>query len=88
MKFTINVDCTPEEAREFVGLPNIAPMQDKMMKELEQRMQEQMANMDPETFVKTWMPSTVQGWGEMQKMFWAQMGMPDASASSAKADKK
>lgn len=79
MKFTVNVDCTPEEARQFVGLPNIAPLQDKMMQELEERMQEQIRNMDPETFVKTWMPATIQSWGEMQKMFWAQMGvkMPD-----------
>lgn len=79
MKFTVNVDCTPEEARQFVGLPNIAPLQDKMMKELEERMQEQIHNMDPETFVKTWMPATIQSWGEMQKMFWSQMGvkMPD-----------
>lgn len=80
MKFTIDVDCTPEEARQFIGLPNIAPMQDRMMKELEERMSEQMGNMDPETFIKTWMPATVQGWGDMQKMFWTQMGveMPDA----------
>jgi len=86
MKFTIDVDCTPEEARQFIGLPNIAPMQDRMMKELEQRMAEQMGNMDPETFIKTWMPATVQGWGEMQKMFWAQMGMemPDADKGNKK----
>lgn len=86
MKFTIDVECTPEEARQFIGLPNIAPMQDRMMKDLEERMSEQMSNMDPETFMKTWMPATVQGWGEMQKMFWAQMGvdMPDSDKDSSK----
>ena len=88
MKFTVNVDCTPEGAREFVGLPNIAPLQDKMMKELEARMQEQIKSMDPEAFVKTWMPATVQGWGEMQKMFWAQMGMQAPSSTTTTPKEK
>lgn len=28
MIITINVDCTPEEARAFLGLPDLKPMQD------------------------------------------------------------
>lgn len=74
MKFTVDVDCTPEEARQFIGLPNIAPMQDKMLKELEKKMQEHIQAMEPETFMKTWMPMTMQGWTDMQKTFWEQMG--------------
>ena len=74
MKVTVNIDCTPEEARQFLGLPHIAPLQDKMMKELEEKMQDHIRNLDPETFVKTWMPASIQGWTELQKMFWGQMG--------------
>ena len=29
MKFTVNVDCTPEEARSFLGLPDLGPIHDK-----------------------------------------------------------
>jgi hypothetical protein len=75
MKVTVNVDCTPEEARAFIGLPNIAPLQERMMKEMENRMAENLQNLDPETFMKTWLPLTMEGWGEMQKMFWSQMQM-------------
>ncbi len=75
MKFTVDVDCTPEEARQFLGLPNIAPIQDRMMKELENKMQENLQSLDPETFIRTWMPITMESWGEMQKMFLAQMGV-------------
>ncbi len=75
MKVTVNVDCTPEEARAFIGLPNIAPLQERMMKEMENRMAENLQNLDPETFMKTWLPLTMEGWGEMQKMFWGQMQM-------------
>ena len=90
MKFNFDIECTPEEARAFIGLPNIAPMQEKMMKELEDRMAENIRNLSPEEMVKTWMPATMQGFGEMQKMFWQQLGvkMPDMAAdkSSKKKD--
>ena len=75
MKFKFDIECTPEEARAFVGLPNVAPMQERMMEELEERLQENMRNLSPEEMVKTWMPATMQGLGEMQKMFWSQMGV-------------
>lgn len=75
MKVNFDIECTPEEARRFLGLPDIAPMQERMMKELEQRMAENLRALDPETLVKTWMPMTMNGWGEMQKMFWSQMGV-------------
>ncbi|OJU23354.1 MAG: hypothetical protein BGN95_07605, partial [Sphingomonas sp. 66-10] len=28
MKFTVDVDCTPEEARSFLGLPDMKPIHD------------------------------------------------------------
>ncbi|MEZ5656555.1 MAG: DUF6489 family protein [Sphingobium sp.] len=29
MKITANVDCTPEEARSFLGLPDLSPIHEK-----------------------------------------------------------
>lgn len=86
MKVNFDIECTPEEARTFLGLPDIAPMQQRMLEEMEGRMLENVRNLDPETFMKTWMPATVQGWTEMQKMFWTQMGvnMPGMPSSSGK----
>ncbi len=86
MKVTVNVDCTPEEARAFIGLPNIAPLQERMMKEMENRMAENLQKLDPETFMKTWLPLSMEGWGEMQKMFWSQMQM--GMGNPATGDKK
>ena len=77
MKFKFDIECTPEEARQFIGMPDVSGLQGRMMAEVETRMQENLRNLDPETFVKTWLPVTVQGWGDMQKMFWGQMGMGD-----------
>ncbi len=74
MKVTFNVECTPEEARTFFGLPDVAPMQERILDETEKKMMENIKSMDPETMMKTWAPIAIQNWGEMQKMFWGQMG--------------
>ena len=77
MKITVDIDCTPEEARSFLGLPDVQPLQAAMMEEIEARMRANMEAMDPETLMKTWMPVGVQGFEQLQKMFWAQMGQTD-----------
>ncbi len=81
MKITLDVDCTPEEARAFLGLPDVAPMQAAVMEDLSKRMSAGLETMDPETLVKTWMPLGLQGMEQAQKMFWSQMG---TAASGAK----
>lgn len=74
MKFTVDVDCTPDEARAFLGLPDVKPMQDALMKQMQDRMTAALSAMDPETMMKTWLPAGVQGMEQLQKMFWAQFG--------------
>ncbi|WP_448205201.1 DUF6489 family protein [Azospirillum sp. sgz302134] len=73
MKITIDIDCTPEEARHFLGLPDVKPMQDAMMQEIQDRMHASLHAMDPETMMKTWLPAGIQGIEQLQKMFWSQM---------------
>ncbi len=73
MKIKVDIDCTPEEARQFLGLPDVKPMQDAIMKDIEDRMRANLQAMDPETMFKTWLPAGIQGWEQMQRMFWSQM---------------
>ena len=75
MKVTIDIDCTPDEARRFLGLPDIAPLQEAMVEEMRDRMMEGVRQMDRENLMKMWMPAGVQGMEQLQKMFWSQMGM-------------
>ena len=37
MKVTVDIDCTPLEARQFFGLPDVQPMQQAVMAEMERR---------------------------------------------------
>lgn len=70
MKINIKIDCTPEEARAFMGLPDVKPVQDAMMVEIQTRMQDQLANMDPEALMKEWFSPGVDNLQKMQKAFW------------------
>ena len=72
MKITIDVDCTPDEARRFLGLPDVAPMQQAMMDEIQRRTTETLRSMEPDQLLKTWLPLGLQGWEQMQKAFWRQ----------------
>ena len=71
MKITIDVDCTPEEARTFLGLPDVQPMQAAMMKTVQERMQQALDSTDPDSLMKTWLPIGLGAAEQMQKMFWA-----------------
>lgn len=70
MKITFDVDCTPEEARSFFGLPDVKPMQDALLKQVEDRMTANLDAMSPEALFRTWLPAGVQGMEQLQKLFW------------------
>ena len=84
MKVTVDVECTPEEARSFLGLPNVKPMQDAMMGEIENRMKSSLAAMEPEALLRTWLPAQVQGMEQLQKMFWSQFSAAARAATNSK----
>ena len=69
MKITVEIDCTPAEARQFFGLPNVEPMQAAMMTKLEKRMSEEMDRFSPEALMKTWFSLFPQNTEWAQKMF-------------------
>ena len=76
MKVNVEVTCSPEEARAFFGLPDIKPMQDRIMGEIEERLKSSLNTMNPEQVFKTWLPASMQGveqMQQMQQMFWQQL---------------
>ena len=54
MKLNVTVDCTPEEARAFLGLPNIEPINDMMVATIKQRLEQNMEMISPEFYLKQW----------------------------------
>jgi hypothetical protein len=74
MKFKVDIDCTPDEARAFFGLPDVKPLQETLLKEVQERLSANIKAMDPEAMFKTWLPATVKGFEQLQEMFLTQMG--------------
>lgn len=73
MKIHFDIDCTPQEARTFLGLPDVEPMQEALMAELQKRMMANLQAMEPEQLFKIWLPAGLQGWEQLQKAFWSRM---------------
>ena len=77
MKVNIEVDCTPDEARRFLGLPDVAPIQQTVMAAMEKRLVDTIASTDAQQLMSQWLPMGVQGLEQWQAM-WAQLAQTAA----------
>lgn len=69
MKVTVEVDCTPEEARVFLGLPDVKPMQAAVMASMEQQAVQAVGQFAPDAMLKLWFTTLPQMSTQMQDMF-------------------
>jgi hypothetical protein len=69
MKVTVNIDCTPLEARQFMGLPDVQPMQAAVLAEMEKRMLAEAEKFSPEGFMRAWFSEGQQGADLFRQMF-------------------
>jgi len=74
MKIKVDIDCTPEEMRSFLGLPDVTQLQDVVVSTMRERMEEMIRSADAEALMKLWTPGGMQGLEAMQKMFWSMAG--------------
>lgn len=65
MKVTINVDITPEEVREVLGLPDVQEFQSDLLMRVREQMEAGVEGYDPMTLLKPYMPSA--GTGSMEQ---------------------
>ena len=84
MKVNIEIDCTPLEARQFIGLPDIAPMQTAVMDKLQQQMMSNIDKMSPEALIQSWLNFDPKLTERFQDMFVAMAGL----GGSRSVDKK
>ena len=68
VKVTMDIDCTPEEARRLMGLPDMAPIHELYLDKLRQTMTEGLTPDMLETMMKSWAPM-----GELGMNAWRQM---------------
>jgi hypothetical protein len=78
MKMTIEVDCTPEEARRSLGLPDVSALNDHLVAEMQKRIDANMAMISPEELVKNWMSFGAGAQEHFRKLM--EVGMSAASS--------
>jgi len=70
MKINVEVDCTPEEARRAMGLPDLSPIHDKYVAAMLEAMSG--TAMKPEaieTMLKSWLPMSDAGLAFWRNLF-------------------
>jgi hypothetical protein len=55
MKVTIEIDCTPVEARTLMGLPDVSALNEHLVGEMTRRLEANMNALAPEELMKSWM---------------------------------
>ena len=68
MKITVDVDCTPEEARRFMGLPDLAPLHDVYLAKIRAAIEQGVTPDMVQSMMQGWSPM-----GEAGLSMWRQM---------------
>ncbi len=71
MKLRIEVDCTPEEARTFLGLPDVTGLNGYLVDEMKKRMDANISMLQPDELMKTWMNFGGQATEQFRKLMTA-----------------
>ena len=83
MNVKIEIDCTPLEARAFLGLPDVTPLNDHMVAEMQKRMDANMAALAPDELMKSWMAFGTGAQEQFRKLMTA--AMPAAAGFGTKS---
>lgn len=69
MKINVEVDCTPEEARRVMGLPDFTPVHEKYIEMLTSSMDGNVSSEVVENMLRSWGPVGDAGMSFWRKMF-------------------
>jgi Family of unknown function (DUF6489) len=84
MKVNVEIDCTPLEARQFFGLPDVQPMQTAVMDKLQQQMLANIEKVSPEALMQSWFTFDPKLAERFQDMFATMAGLGGTRASDKK----
>lgn len=86
MKIDLRVEATPQEMREFLGLPNLQPLQEEMLQTVRDNMRTGVAGFDALSLMKPMLPAQLHSMEVLQKAFWDAFTKTDQSGNAAKSD--
>jgi hypothetical protein len=74
MKIELEIECTPAEARAFMGLPDVSALNEHLVAEMQKRMTDNMAALAPEELMKNWMAFGAGAQEQFMKLMTAASG--------------
>ena len=74
MKITVDVDCTPEEARRFMGLPDLSPVHAAYVERMTRAVSEGLTAESAGELMKSWGPMSEAGMAMWRSMFEGMSG--------------
>ena len=86
MKVNIEIDCTPLEARQFFGLPDVSPMQTAVMDKLQQQMMSNIDKVSPEKLMQSWLTFDPKIAEQFQDMFTTMTGPRQRNPPTRRSD--
>tara|TARA_R110000868_G_scaffold229089_2_gene482067 strand:- start:24825 stop:25079 length:255 start_codon:yes stop_codon:yes gene_type:complete len=54
MKVNVEIDCSPAEARAFLGLPDVTAVNEHLTAEMVRRMDANMESLEPDALMRQW----------------------------------
>lgn len=92
MKIKVDLDMSAEEARTLMGLPDVKPMQERLMAQFEKQVAQNFSYVDADTIAKAVMPMGTQGLEKFNELMWNMarnaMGQGKDAAPSTKKEPK
>lgn len=74
MKISVDIECSPQEARAFFGLPDLDPLHAVYLDRMKAAMTDGFTPADWQKMIQTWAPGMAGGFEQWQKLMMAGMG--------------
>lgn len=90
VKISVDVDITPAEMRDLMGLPDVSGLHEDMMERIRKSMMAGEEGYDPLSLFRPYMSSSMAGFEGFQKLMSAAFGMSagNSAGKSARRDDK
>lgn len=88
MKVTVNCECTPAEARAFLGLPDVEPLNAFMVEQMRARIEQNINSMQPEEMMKNWSSLGITAQDQFFKLFQTAAKSSMSAFNTGKPDSK
>jgi hypothetical protein len=70
LQFNVTVDCTPQEARTFFGLPDLSPLHALYLDKMRDWMAGDVTPAEMEKLFRMWGAGMTEGLEQWQRLFW------------------